>query len=286
MAAVFSSGAEVRAAALSSRLGTIVFARLHHHNWELYAMSGDGSGKRRLTHNRARDVQPAISPDGRKIAFVSTRHGGEDIYVMRTNGTRVHRLTHDRHVIRGRRHNSDAEPAFSPSGKRITFVSDRKAFPNIFLMRADGSHQQRLTRGSHFDLSPSFSSDGRRIAFASSPELLSQIFTMRRDGTHIRKLTQGGFNDGPAFSPVAPEIAYAKAGGGAAGDIWLMRSGGSRNHAVTQNPQDETRPAFSPGGEKIAFEKAGDIFTINADGSDLQRLTHTSDMEVEPSWGE
>lgn len=266
--------------------GKIAFARLlNEQNWEIYKVNGDGSDAHRLTHNPASDGQPAFSPNGRKIAFASTRRDRSDICVMRTNGTHIRRLTRDRHVLEGRGSNFDGEPAFSPNGKRIAFVSDRKGFPNIFVMRADGSSQHQLTQGLGFDSSPSFSPDGRRIAFSSSPLFFPRIFTMRSDGSRRRQLTRGGFTYDPAFSPVAPEIAYARDARDVAGDIWLMRSDGSRNHALTSSPQDETRPAFSPDGESIAFEKEGDIYTMNADGSTEQRVTHASAMDVEPSWG-
>ena len=161
---------------------------------------------------------------------------------------------------------------------------DRRGYPNIFLMRSDGTHQRRLTRGSHFDLSLSFSPSGRKVAFASSV-LLPQIFAVRLGGNRVRRLTERGFNDDPAFSPVAPEIAFVKTSRRAASDIWLMRGDGTSPHALINSPQDETRPAFSPDGKRIAFERASDIFTMNADGSDMRRLTRTSALEAEPSWG-
>jgi TolB protein len=249
-------------------------------------MKADGSRKRRITHNPATDIDPVFSPDGREIAFTSKRRGGYDIYVMRANGTHIRRLTRDRRVPEGRRSNYDGQPAFSPNGKRIVFVSDRKGYPNIYLMNADGSRQHRLTRGLGFPGSPSFSPDSHRITFASSPRLLSQIFTMRTDGSHKRQLTRGpGFTYDPAFSPTAPRIAFARDDERAAGNIWVMRADGSNQHAVTANPQNETLPAFSPGGEAIAFVKGSDIYTINVDGSEQDRLTSTSAVDSQPTWG-
>ena len=49
-------------------------------------MNADGSGKRNLTRNPARDGSPSWSPDGRRIAFVSNRDGRLEAHVMNADG--------------------------------------------------------------------------------------------------------------------------------------------------------------------------------------------------------
>jgi Tol biopolymer transport system component len=188
-------------------------------------------------------------------------------------------------VIDGRHHNFDGEPAFSPDGRRIVFVSDRKGYPNIFVMNADGSQQRRLTRGSGFEASPSFSPGGHRIAFASSPTLFSRIFIMDSNGEHMRKLTRKGYSYDPAFSPVAPKIVYAKDGARAAGDLRLMRANGRHSHPLTHDPQDETMPSFSPDGQRLAYLRGSNIYVMSIRGTHQRRLTHTPGIESRPSWG-
>jgi TolB protein len=61
--------------------------------WELWRMSADGSGRRRLTSNAVNDWGPAFSPDGRTIAFLSGRENVYDIYTMNADGTGRRRLT-------------------------------------------------------------------------------------------------------------------------------------------------------------------------------------------------
>ena len=108
-------------------------------NHEIYVMNADGSGSRRLTHNRAFDGEPAWSPDGRKIAFQSTKAigGNKEIYVMNADGSGKRNLT--------RNPAKDGRPSWSPDGRRIAFVSDRDGRLEAHVMNADGSGQRSLT---------------------------------------------------------------------------------------------------------------------------------------------
>ncbi len=79
---------------------------------------------------------PAVSPDGRKIAFMSKKDGNWEIYVVGINGSGLKRLT-----ANGA---NDGLPAWSPDGETIAFVSDRSGHWSIWLMNPDGSNQREF----------------------------------------------------------------------------------------------------------------------------------------------
>ncbi len=117
-------------------------------NWDVWFVTLDRSEPHRLTEHPAMDWAPAWSPDGSKLAFVSDRGGSHQIYVMRPDGTGVRQLTS---------FPLGAEsPAWSPTGFWLAFVAytgDGTGINarEIYLMRADGQNQVRLTYNSFDD---------------------------------------------------------------------------------------------------------------------------------------
>ena len=111
-------------------------------NEDVYTVRTDGTGLQRLTTRQGFDGDVRYSPDGRSLVFDMDRRGNFDIFVMSTNGTSLRRLTTDP--------SADYYASFSPDGRWIAFSSDRdgtdSAVPDIFRMRADGSHQVNLSR--------------------------------------------------------------------------------------------------------------------------------------------
>ncbi|MGZ4380967.1 MAG: TolB family protein [Gaiellaceae bacterium] len=118
-------------------------------------MSARGTGLKRLTTNKGRDVNPVWSPDGKKLAFESDRSGNDEIYVMNLATLRVTNLT--RNPAR------DSDPTWSPDGQSIAFASERDGNSEIYVMSAaTGGNQTRLTNNPAVDLVPNFWQQLRR----------------------------------------------------------------------------------------------------------------------------
>jgi Tol biopolymer transport system component len=100
---------------------------------------------------------PAWGSAGR-IVFARIAGRDSELYVATTQGRIVRRLTRNRW--------SDFLPRWSPTGRRIAFVSDRDGDDEIYVMRADGGGVRQLTHNRCPDFTPAWSPDGRKLAFA------------------------------------------------------------------------------------------------------------------------
>ncbi len=110
---------------------------------------------KRLTSNAGLTTQPAISPDGKLLAYSSDRGGDGDleIWVQPTTGGNPLRLTH----IPA----DDHEPTFSPDSTRIAFRSERNG-GGVFIVPAQGGEVRHLAEHGR---NPRFSPDGNWVAY-------------------------------------------------------------------------------------------------------------------------
>jgi Tol biopolymer transport system component len=153
----------------------------------------DGSGSRLLSYIPS--TAAVWSPDGTRIAVAGYpwRYGGTNpvpccapshtvIFVMNADGSGIRKLTHNAL--------GNAEPAWSPDGRKIAFssTSTRNGNRDIYVMNADGSGKRNLTRNAAWDSRPSWSPDGRKIAFVSDRDGRPEAYVMNADGSGQRSL--------------------------------------------------------------------------------------------------
>ena len=205
-----------------------------------------------------------------RIAFASNRDGhfNYEIYVMDADGGNPQNLTNSPRY--------DTDPSWSPDGKRIVFMSDRdghaiNGFPSyeIYIMDADGGNQQNLTNSPRYDTDPSWSPDGKRIAFASDrfafdrekTPLSFDIYVMDADGSDPQRLTENRMDDrDPSWSPDGKRIVFRASREGhfenkfaITDEIYVMDTDGQNLQRLTENRKNDWSPSWSPDGERIAF---------------------------------
>ena len=279
----------------------IAFMSTRNVDWdaEIYLMTPDGDQIRRLTEQPKADVEPAWSPDGKRITFVSYRDLKQipergvirgEIYVMNADGTNPINLT--RSVDRAERVST-----WSPDGKQIAFTSaelfDGHTLVNsdIFVIDVDGGDSINLTNHDALDQTPDWSPNGNWIAFSSVRDRNWEIYVMNADGTNPLNLTNNPAKDGrPDWSPDGNRIAFTSDRDGNF-EIYVMNADGTNPLNLTNHPAEDNHSSWSPDGRRIAFDSNrddahGDIYVMNADGTNLINLTQDPDnFDLYPSWG-
>ncbi|MCC6532017.1 MAG: PD40 domain-containing protein [Burkholderiales bacterium] len=273
----------------SAASGEVLFVSNRDGNSQIYIMNADGADQRALTQGPAENTEPAWSPDGRRIAFTSYRDGDGEIYVMGADGSTPRRLTFDR--------GADNSPVWTPDG-RIVFRSNRSRWSNFYVMDADGGNLRQLSGSEHDKGTPVLSPDGRWIAYIGFGDLgRTDVFVMPIAGgaatSVTAKLTTRQVLS-PLWSPDSKRLIYLESSGVTL-NIHSVAFDGSEPKKLTDNVYSNASPVWSPDGKRIAFvssreadtraERArGDIYVMNADGSESINLTRNAHEDNYPAW--
>jgi Tol biopolymer transport system component len=199
-------------------------------------------------------TDPAVSPDGERLAFVRTVKGNADVYTCRLDGSDMTRLTrHD-----GR----DASPDWSPDGTRIVFSSTRSGGSDLYAIPADGSGEpERLTDLPGREYDPAWSPDGQRIAFTLLDEGRAGLAMVSASGGAVTRLRTGpGVSvreelSEPTWAPDGRRLVAVTDRNGDY-DLVLLRL--TRDETVDAEivpvgESDELEPSWNPTRELVAF---------------------------------
>jgi TolB protein len=283
---------------------------------ELWLMAADGTDRRPLTEglppgsDASGSRNPVWSPDGTQIAFSGEFGRTEDqrqteVYVMDADGTDMRRLTTNQSF--------DEASSWSPDGDRIAFtritdLGTEKARSGVFVMDADGGGEEQLTEVvvPTFDSAPKWSPDGSTIAFTrasigkSFEDVQADLHLIRLvDGVVTKLASEGG---DAHWSPDGTRIAFTSLRDrngrtcfqecSVNGEIYVMDADGSEATRLTESEADESSPAWSPDGDRIAFvsDRADpeaheyDIYVMDVDGGNVRRITKDVLWEFSPAW--
>jgi Tol biopolymer transport system component len=193
-----------------------------------------------------------------------------DVFLSKADGTDLRRLTDT--------FGYDAEGSCSPDGSRIVFSSTRSAYPidalsdedrgwaesdlsyfgDIYIMRADGTGQTRLTDAPGYDGGPFFSPDGRRIVWRHfhPSGRLADVFTMNADGSDKRQITDmKSMCWAPYYHPSSRYLVFTTNVHGFQNfELYIVDAAGEREPVrVTDAPKFDGLPVFSPDGRRICW---------------------------------
>lgn len=250
---------------------------------QIFEMNIDGSDQHMVSTGKGRTTCSYFFPDGKKILYASTHlanaecpprpdyskgyvwgvYAGYDILTANPDGSDLKQLTNTPGY--------DAEATISTDGKKITFTSVRNGDLDIYIMDADGSHVKQLTHELGYDGGPTFSPDGKWIVYRAYHP------TAEKDIADYKELLANNL-----IRPTSLEI-------------WLMKSDGSNKKQITNLGAASFGPAFTADGKRIIFSSNYDpvahstggegnfeLWTMNLDGSGLDRITYSEGFDGFP----
>lgn len=253
----------------------------------ILALYGFGCAPTVPNHQQPDASQEHADTEETWVVFSSTRTGEGDVYGLNLNTQEVVRImgsdaseggvrydaARDRIVYQ--RHNADSgetvlvsaedelfldpngdvAPAWSPDGTRIVYVAERNGQQDLYLAKADGTGEERLTNDAEVDRYPTWSPDGNRVAWARRLEAGWAIHTIDIEGgaASIEVVTQPkGYIGHPAWSPQGNAIAFDALVDGQA-DIFSVDLASRAVTQLTTRPGNDLIPAWSPDGQHVAF---------------------------------
>jgi Tol biopolymer transport system component/C-terminal processing protease CtpA/Prc len=234
-------------------------------------------------------AQPAISPDGSRIAFVS----GGAIWEVPAAGGAAHLLVADK--------GADSRPLFSPDGNRLAFVSDATGDGDIYVLDIANGKLSRVTYADGRDELSGWSRDGQWLYFSAGRDNVggfNAVYRVRATGGTPMPVSLEAYRNEEQGVPSPDNSSIALVGGGMGafqwwrrgsahidhGAIWLLKNDGS--HAYARLTPDDARadwPRWAPDNRSLYYmsDRGGteNIWYVQRDGSEAA-LTHFGDGRV------
>ena len=197
-------------------------------------------------------------PTGETIVYSSIQPANWDLYLFDGPASEPRRLTTDPGL--------DYNGAISPDGRWVVFTSERRGNPDLYVLDLEGDAGPRpLVESPALEDAAAISPDGEQLLFVGTRDGNADVFAIpfrpedpsaAGEAVNLTRHAAGDYN--PAFSPDGGRILFSS----------------SRDTAV----------ATSTGAGPPAAYLASELYVMQADGSDVRRLTHHESWDGAPAW--
>lgn len=181
-----------------------------------------------------------------------------------------------------------AQPAFSPDGRSVAFVSNRDGHYNIYVSLIHGGNLVEVTHDVNMKSRPMWSPEGTTLAYARLNDSgLWDIWEVPALGGTPRPVILDATD--PTWSPDGRSLAYES---GMDDTLWISGAQGENAHRVLPPPTlllRYTEPRFSPDGSEIAFilrsqGPGGELRVVDVASGKVRELTHDDVLALSPAW--
>lgn len=220
------------------------------------------------------DIQPRVSPDGRRIAFRRGAVPYSDIFVMSADGGAVRQVTRLRARLRGY--------DWLPDSHHMLVSSDHNGQQSLYLLDVDSGE---LTSLGMLGASYPSVSRGRPYAVFQQDNADVNLQSFRFDaatdaaGEGIASSTRS--EAWPAFAPNDDRLVFVSNRGGDS-QLWLFEPGARTSYQLTHHKNVElTAPAWSPDGRRVLYVARGnarsELFSVDVDSGQTRQESDEGD---------
>jgi len=215
-----------------------------------------------------------------RIAFVSKIKGHKELALMDYDGQNIIQLSNERSLV--------LSPAWSPSGKKITYTTYRYKNPDIYGIDLIKGVRYPVSKKIGLNSSASWSPTGKEILFTMSSRGNLDIYKANADGSKLKRLTSTrSIETSASFSPDGRKIVYLSDFSGSP-QIYTMDSNGKNKRRFTFVGDYNADPAWSPRGDMIAYSGRVDgkfnIHIKRVAGKYAKQLTIYNGNNESASW--
>lgn len=192
------------------------------------------------------------APDSSKFVYETKVDGNAEIFLYTVATRQNVNLTHNIKTF-------DADPSFSPDGKRVAFLSDLSGNPDIYTMDVDGKNLTQLTDHPAWDSFPVFAPDGTQLLFLSnrdSDSLHVYVKNLNDDTPPVRLTDFSGIQGFRAkcWSPDGTQIIFSSDVSGKDQIVLMNVEPYKSKLFLADQAADIQFPRISPDGSKLVYQ--------------------------------
>jgi len=180
----------------------------------------------------------------------------------------------------------EGQPALSPAGSRIAYVSDENDNLDIYVTAVKGGNQLRITDSEGSDEHPAWFPDESAIAFTSDRSGIRSIWKTGQLGGGCTLLVPNA--ERPAISPDGQRIAFSRLSSDGQHRIGVARlSNPSDTRIITSETDglwDHLDPTWSPDGNNLCYSSRHNLWIVPAEGGEARRVLADGELDFEPAW--
>jgi TolB protein len=147
-------------------------------------------------------MSPAVSPDGKRIAFIHNKSGSPNLYVSDIDGGNLKQLTKTRE--------GEASPCWSPDSQTICFSSRETGKPALYTISAAGGSKSRLAVAAASPTEPDWSPDGKYLVFTTPTRSGFQICVTPMEGPSRGQVVTLVAGEDPVWAPNSRAVMFVR----------------------------------------------------------------------------